>query len=128
MRSFSLYSAEEFTCITADSSPPLSINRAITRPINEAVIIANRLADGDLTVEVDVQSKDETGELLGRFLVAQPLGPKFVAFEQGTWSFSWDGSSLGGEKLAPGVYYAKVRNRATEGRVDTAYRKLVWMR
>ena len=37
---------------------------SITRPLTEGVNIANKLADGDLTVNVDVKSKDETGQLL----------------------------------------------------------------
>ena len=40
------------------------IMRSVTRPLNEAVSVANRMADGDLTMELVVQSKDETGQLL----------------------------------------------------------------
>ncbi|UPU37194.1 methyl-accepting chemotaxis protein [Geomonas paludis] len=39
------------------------ITRLITRPLDKAVQAANRLAEGDLTVEVVVDSKDETGQL-----------------------------------------------------------------
>jgi methyl-accepting chemotaxis protein len=39
------------------------ITRSIVRPINEAVGAANSLAEGDLTVRIDVDSKDETGQL-----------------------------------------------------------------
>jgi len=42
----------------------LLISRAITRPLVEAVSVANALADGDLRVNVDVKSKDETGQLM----------------------------------------------------------------
>ncbi|MBU5637824.1 methyl-accepting chemotaxis protein [Geomonas sp. Red69] len=38
-------------------------SRMITRPLDKAVQVANRLAEGDLTVEVVVDSKDETGQL-----------------------------------------------------------------
>ena len=41
------------------------ISRAITKPLGEAVNAANRLAAGDLTVQIDVSSRDETGLLLG---------------------------------------------------------------
>jgi methyl-accepting chemotaxis protein len=41
------------------------ISRAITRPLNQAVGVANALTEGDLTVKVEVDSKDETGQLLG---------------------------------------------------------------
>jgi methyl-accepting chemotaxis protein len=40
------------------------IIRSISRPIAEAVAACNRLAEGDLTVEIEVHSKDETGVLL----------------------------------------------------------------
>ncbi|MRR50036.1 MAG: HAMP domain-containing protein [Rhodocyclaceae bacterium] len=36
---------------------------SITRPINEAVKAANSLAEGDLTVSIEVDAKDETGQL-----------------------------------------------------------------
>ncbi|QWV92335.1 methyl-accepting chemotaxis protein [Geomonas oryzisoli] len=39
------------------------ITRLITRPLDKAVQVANRLAEGDLTVDVVVDSKDETGQL-----------------------------------------------------------------
>jgi methyl-accepting chemotaxis protein len=40
------------------------ITRSITRPINQAVTVANQLAEGDLTAKIEVNSKDETGMLL----------------------------------------------------------------
>ncbi|QEL65889.1 methyl-accepting chemotaxis protein [Oryzomicrobium terrae] len=40
------------------------ITRSITRPLVEAVGAANRLAEGDLTLTLNAQSKDETGQLL----------------------------------------------------------------
>jgi methyl-accepting chemotaxis protein len=40
------------------------ITRAITRPVNEALSVANRLAAGDLTVQVESTSRDEVGQLL----------------------------------------------------------------
>ncbi|MDD5240694.1 MAG: methyl-accepting chemotaxis protein [Sulfuricella sp.] len=40
------------------------VTRLITRPLNEAVSVANSLAEGDLTVRIEVNSKDETGMLL----------------------------------------------------------------
>jgi methyl-accepting chemotaxis protein len=40
------------------------ITRSITRPIGEAVGVANQLAEGDLTARIEVTSKDETGMLL----------------------------------------------------------------
>lgn len=40
------------------------VTRSITRPLNEAVAVANQLAAGDLTAQIEVTSKDETGQLL----------------------------------------------------------------
>lgn len=40
------------------------ISRSVTRPLNEAVQAANRLAEGDLTVKIESTAKDETGQLL----------------------------------------------------------------
>lgn len=40
------------------------VTRGITRPINEAVGVANALAAGDLTVAVESDSKDETGLMM----------------------------------------------------------------
>jgi len=40
------------------------ISRSITNPVNEALNVANRLAEGDLTVRIDNPSKDETGQML----------------------------------------------------------------
>ena len=40
------------------------VTRSITAPLNEAVNVANQLAEGDLTARINVDSKDETGMLL----------------------------------------------------------------
>lgn len=40
------------------------LTRNITRPIDKAVIAANQLAKGDLTIQVSTSRKDETGQLL----------------------------------------------------------------
>lgn len=40
------------------------ISRSVTRPLGQAVDAANRLAEGDLTIQVDSKSRDETGQLL----------------------------------------------------------------
>jgi methyl-accepting chemotaxis protein len=40
------------------------LTRSITVPVNEALGVANRLADGDLTVRIGETSKDETGQML----------------------------------------------------------------
>lgn len=43
------------------------LTRAITRPVNEVVEIANKVASGDLTVEVRSDRGDEFGQLLAAF-------------------------------------------------------------
>jgi methyl-accepting chemotaxis protein len=40
------------------------ITRGITKPLNEAVGVANQLAAGDMTARIEVNSTDETGQLL----------------------------------------------------------------
>jgi methyl-accepting chemotaxis protein len=40
------------------------ITRSITRPLSDGVAIANALAEGDLRINVEVNSKDETGQLM----------------------------------------------------------------
>lgn len=43
----------------------LVIARSISKPIGRAVETANALADGDLSVRIDVDSRDEIGNLMG---------------------------------------------------------------
>ncbi|QDQ89035.1 HAMP domain-containing protein [Alcaligenaceae bacterium SJ-26] len=40
------------------------MTRSVTRPLGEAVALANRVAAGDLTSQIEHASKDETGQLL----------------------------------------------------------------
>ena len=40
------------------------LNRSITRPLNEAVSLASRVAAGDLTAHIATGGRDETGQLL----------------------------------------------------------------
>ena len=42
----------------------LFVTRSVTVPINQAVTVANQLAEGDLTAKLTVDSNDETGRLL----------------------------------------------------------------
>ena len=42
----------------------LLATRSITRPLNEAVGIARRVADGDLTSNIEVKTHDETGQMM----------------------------------------------------------------
>ncbi|MBC2731912.1 methyl-accepting chemotaxis protein [Thiobacillus sp.] len=40
------------------------VTRSITKPVNEALNVANKLADGDLNVHIEAKGRDETGQLL----------------------------------------------------------------
>jgi len=40
------------------------VTRSITKPLSQAVEVANQMSAGDLTGTIDVSSKDETGQLL----------------------------------------------------------------
>ncbi len=40
------------------------ITRSVTRPLHAAVAAADRVAEGDLSVAIDIRSQDETGHLL----------------------------------------------------------------
>jgi len=40
------------------------ITRSITRPVGEAVIIADKIAAGDLSMKIDASAKDEVGQVL----------------------------------------------------------------
>ena len=40
------------------------VTRSITRPVGEALVVTQRLAEGDLTVRIDDISKDEIGQML----------------------------------------------------------------
>jgi methyl-accepting chemotaxis protein len=41
-----------------------AVSRSVTGPLNQAVRVANSLADGDLTVTIAQTSRDETGQML----------------------------------------------------------------
>lgn len=40
------------------------ITRSVTRPLSEAIGVANQLADGDLNAKIEITRTDETGQLL----------------------------------------------------------------
>jgi len=44
------------------------VTRSVTRPINKAVDVANKLAQGDLSIRIEETGKDETGQLLAAML------------------------------------------------------------
>ena len=53
-----------FTVVVASAFLFFAIRRLVARPLRVATEAAIRMANGDLTVQVDVRSKDEIGQLL----------------------------------------------------------------
>jgi len=51
-------------CVLLAAGMAFVITRSLTSALGTALAAANRLAEGDLTVQIDVSSKDETGQLL----------------------------------------------------------------
>jgi methyl-accepting chemotaxis protein len=54
-----------FVVIVLSAFIAFFITRSITRPIGQAVAVSDKLSAGDLTVNIEVTSRDETGQLLG---------------------------------------------------------------
>ena len=52
------------TALAISSAFAVWIARSITRPLDAAVSVAKKVADGDLTGKIQVNSSDETGQLL----------------------------------------------------------------
>lgn len=51
-------------CVSLLIGASLFITRAVTKPLGEAVRVANALAGGDLNSRIEVTSRDETGQLM----------------------------------------------------------------
>ncbi len=58
------YSAVAAVIIALILAVSMLITRGVTSALHEAVRVSNRLSEGDLTVDIDIQSRDETGQLL----------------------------------------------------------------
>ena len=52
------------TCIALAMLLAVWVSRLIARPLEQAVLVARRVADGDLTVDIPPAGKDEAGQLL----------------------------------------------------------------
>ena len=76
----------------------LSISRAITRPIRQAVAVAEKVAAGDLSVQIDSRGRDETAQLL------QALGrmTRSLADIVGQVRLSSDSIATGSAQIAAG--------------------------
>lgn len=74
------------------------ITRSITRPVNQAVQVAQTVAAGDLTSRIENNARDETGQLLQALSVMQDSLSKVVAnVRQGA-----DGVSTASAEIAQG--------------------------
>ncbi|MDB5777187.1 MAG: hypothetical protein JWP38_3320 [Herbaspirillum sp.] len=72
--------------------------RSITRPIGRAVLVAKSVAQGDLSLRVDVTSKDETGQLMQSLKeMTENLGNIVSEVRNGTQSIA-----TGSEQIAAG--------------------------
>jgi len=74
------------------------ITRSITRPINEAVTVAEKVAEGDLSSRIVVRSSDETGRLLGALKAMNESLVRIVA----TVRNSSDSIATGSAQIASG--------------------------
>jgi len=82
------------------------ITRRITRPMHEAVRVANQLSKGDLTLSIDVYGKDETGQLLAAMKNMVEKLKEIVADVQSSADNVASGSqemSAGSEQLSQGA-------------------------
>lgn len=88
----------------------LFITRMITRPINLCVDIAKRMAEGDTTMAITVESRDETGILTGAMKEMLDATKKIV-------------SSL--ERLAEGDLTVSVQERSEKDQLLISLRTMV---
>jgi methyl-accepting chemotaxis protein len=78
----------------------LLTTRGITGPLGEAVGIAQRVADGDLTSVIDVNSGDETGQMMGALRHMNSSLTRIVAeVRAGTESISSASGQIAGGNL-----------------------------
>ena len=62
--SFSLILTLAIAAVFLGAGIAFWVTRSVTRPLGEAVGVANQIASGDMTAQIGVTSKDETGMLL----------------------------------------------------------------
>lgn len=88
----------------------VSLTRSITRPVGQAVEIANRLANGDLTTGVDVSGNDETAQLLRAMNEMTAYLNEMAVVSQ---------------CIAGGDLSVEVSPRSTEDRFGNAFRQMI---
>ncbi|MDY7575403.1 methyl-accepting chemotaxis protein [Actimicrobium sp. CCI2.3] len=74
------------------------VTRSITRPINKAVQLADAVAKGDLTMQIDIEGKDETARLLASLKTMQESLSQVVAGVRQ----NAEGVATGSEQIAQG--------------------------
>jgi methyl-accepting chemotaxis protein len=89
------------------------ISRGITKPVNHLRDVAEKLAEGDTSVSIDVNSKDETGELARSFKqmveqmtgVIKEIGMMVDASVEGKLDTRCDAGRFGGDygKIIQGI-------------------------
>lgn len=89
------------------------ITRSITGPLHEAVEISNRLANGELSMNIDPRGKDETGQLLvamrnmvenlGNIVASIRSGADNVASAAAQLSTSSQALSVSSEEMSQGA-------------------------
>jgi methyl-accepting chemotaxis protein len=86
------------------------IIRSITRPLTEAVRVVERVAEGDITMEIDKVTRDETGRLLGamRDMVASQRAMASAA-----------------EQIAAGDVSVQVASRSARDTLGNAFGEMV---
>jgi methyl-accepting chemotaxis protein len=86
------------------------ITRGISRPLNVALDVANNIAKGDLTTDIQVTSTDETGQLLGAMKHMSESIKAMVA---------------DANMLAVAATEGRLQTRADAGKHQGDYRKIV---
>ena len=76
----------------------LFITRSITQPMQQAITAAQRIGDGDLTVRIQVQGRDETAQMLGAL---QHMGQKLSSIVSQVRNSS-DSIATGSAQIATG--------------------------
>ncbi|MDD5642728.1 MAG: MCP four helix bundle domain-containing protein, partial [Syntrophales bacterium] len=92
------------------------VNRSITKPLNEAVRINNQMAEGDLSMSIEVNRRDETGQILAAMqklierirAITADLNMLTAATVEGNLTFRADTAKHQGDfrKIIEGVNYA----------------------
>ncbi|MBK5260173.1 MAG: HAMP domain-containing protein [Thermoanaerobaculia bacterium] len=98
------------TCLILLAGLSLMLIRNLTRPLNEAVEVANRLAEGDLAAKIETRSSDEIGKLLSAM-------SRMVAYFQETAAVA--------ERISRGDVTSTVTPRSDKDTLGHSFREMV---